>query len=91
MASNIFNDLQKYAQQKINDLQTFPEFSVFTKAYDFPKAPRTTNMVDRLMRPMDKYLFTSQYFHGSNDPAELSIMGSHPKFCAFKSLHHKKI
>ncbi|RKZ80544.1 MAG: hypothetical protein DRR19_23435 [Candidatus Parabeggiatoa sp. nov. 1] len=27
-ASNIFNDLQKYAQQKINDLQTFPEFSV---------------------------------------------------------------
>jgi len=28
LASNIFNDLQKHAQPKINDLQTFPEFSV---------------------------------------------------------------
>jgi hypothetical protein len=28
LASNIFNDLQKLAQPKINDLQTFPEFSV---------------------------------------------------------------
>ncbi len=45
----------------------------FTPAYDFPKAPRTTNMVDRLMRPMDKYLFTSQYFQGSLETAELSI------------------
>jgi len=30
-------------------------------------------MVDRLMRPMDKHLFCSQYFHGSLEAAELSI------------------
>jgi len=55
-------------------IETIRENSTFfTKAYDFPAAPRTTNMVDRLMRPMDKYLFSRQYFHGSLETAELSI------------------
>jgi len=53
--------------EKLREKSTF-----FTNAYAFPKTPRTTNMVDRLMRPMDKYLFCSQYFHGSWEAAELS-------------------
>ncbi len=37
----------------------------FTKSYDHTDARRTSNMVDRLMRWADKYLFNMQYFHGS--------------------------
>jgi len=33
----------------------------FTVAYDFPRAHRMKNSVDRLM---DRYLFTMRYFHG---------------------------
>ena len=45
----------------------------FSPAYDHVKCHRTSNMVDRLMRFMDKYLFGSQYFHGSLFAAEQSI------------------
>ena len=70
-ASNSKNNVPSFILEKIEKLR---EKSIsFTKAYDFPKAPRTTNMVDRLMRPMDKHLFCSQYFHGSLETAELSI------------------
>ncbi len=61
--SVIYEKIEKLRQKSI----------FYTKTYDFPIAPRTTNMVDRLMRPMDKYLFISQYFHGSLETAELSI------------------
>jgi len=44
-------------------------------AYDFPKALRTSNMIDRLMQRMDRHLFSTQYFHGSMLSAELSIRG----------------
>ncbi len=37
----------------------------FTKAYDLPGSHRTSNMIDRLMQRMDRYLFNTQYFHGS--------------------------
>lgn len=37
----------------------------FAKAYDFPGAYRTSNMIDRLMKRMDRHLFTTCYFHGS--------------------------
>jgi hypothetical protein len=35
----------------------------FIKAFDHPNAHRTSNMVDRLMRWLDRYLFNMQYFH----------------------------
>ena len=55
-------------------LETRREKSTFfTRASDFPAAPRTTRMVDRLMPRMDKHLFSVQYFHGSHQTAELSI------------------
>lgn len=45
----------------------------FAKAYDHPNAHRTSNMVDRLMRWLDKYLFNMQYFHGTLASAEMGI------------------
>ena len=45
----------------------------FAKAYDHPGAHRTSNMADRLMRWLDRYLFNMQYFHGTLASAELGI------------------
>lgn len=45
----------------------------FLLAYDFPTCLRTSNMVDRLMRGMDKYLFAKQDFHGTLVSAEYGI------------------
>lgn len=44
-------------------------------AYDFPHAHRTSNMLDRIMRRMDRWLFDTQYFHGKIAAAELSVRG----------------
>lgn len=45
----------------------------FTKAYDLPGSHRTSNMIDRLMQRMDRYLFSMQYFHGTIESAEQGI------------------
>lgn len=45
----------------------------FAAAYDFPSCLRTSNMVDRLMRGMDRYLFAHQGFHGTIVSAEYGI------------------
>jgi hypothetical protein len=45
----------------------------FLPAYDFPTCLRTSNMIDRLMRGMDKYLFAQQDFHGTLVSAEYGI------------------
>ena len=45
----------------------------FIKAYDFPGAHRTSNMVDRLMKWQDEYLFNRKYFHGTLESAETAI------------------
>ena len=42
-------------------------------AYDHPQCLRTSNMLDRLMQKMDRYLFMMRYFHGHLDSAEISI------------------
>ena len=46
---------------------------LFAKAYHHPDAYRTSNMVDRLMRRQDRFLFNRQYFHRSLEAAELAI------------------
>jgi hypothetical protein len=46
---------------------------LFAQAYDHPDAYRTSNMVDRLMRRQDRFLFNRQYFHRSLEAAELAI------------------
>jgi hypothetical protein len=49
--------------------------AAYRVAYEHPKAHRTSNMVDRLMQRMDRHLYSTQYFHGSMDAAQLSIRG----------------
>jgi len=45
----------------------------FLPAYDCPTCLRTSNMIDRLMRGMDKYLAAHQDFHGTLVSAEYGI------------------
>ncbi len=45
----------------------------FMKAYDFPGAHRTSNMIDRLMKWQDEFLFNRKYFHGTLETAETAI------------------
>ncbi len=54
--------------QKLRD-----NLALYSEAYDYPGAHRTSNMLDRLMQRMDRHLFASQYFHGSLSSAKLSI------------------
>ena len=39
-------------------------------SYDHEQAHRTSNLVDRLMRYIDRAFFRSQYFHGTGESAE---------------------
>jgi hypothetical protein len=55
----------------------------FSKGYDHPEAHRTSNMVDRLMKFLDRAFCNAQYFHGMPDSAEsrvraLALLGN---FC----------
>jgi len=45
----------------------------FVKAYDFPSAYRTSNMLDRHMEPMARFLYCTRYFHGHLMSAEMRI------------------
>jgi hypothetical protein len=58
---------------KIKLLKLCEKKAGFLPAYDFPTCLRTSTMVDRLMRGMDKYLFAKQYFHGTLVSTEYGI------------------
>ena len=45
----------------------------FSQSYDHPEAHRTSNMVDRLMKFLDRAFFNAQYFHGMSDSAESRV------------------
>jgi hypothetical protein len=45
----------------------------FVLAYDYPLAHRTSNMLDRHMNLMNRWLFSSRFFHGHWTSAERSI------------------
>jgi hypothetical protein len=45
----------------------------FSTIYDHPEAHRTSNMVDRLMKFLDRAFFNAQYFHGRPDSAESRV------------------
>ena len=59
------------ALTKINSL--YDKSSLYQRAYDHAEAYRTSNMVDRLMRWLDRSLFTRQYYHGTLDSANQSV------------------
>lgn len=45
----------------------------FMISYDFSKAHRTSNMIDRLMDFMDKFLYNRKYLKGKNSTAQKSV------------------
>ena len=47
--------------------------SEFVKAFDYPSAYRTSNMIDRHMDPLDRYLYSAKYFHGHLTTAEYGV------------------
>ena len=47
----------------------------FCLAFDHPDAYRTSNMIDRHMNPMARWLFNGHYFHGHRLSADLRIRG----------------
>lgn len=72
--------LREWAQETLDEgvvldklLALCEKAPLFAQAYDHPSAHRTSNMVDRLMRWQDRYLFSRQYFHRSWEAAELGI------------------
>jgi hypothetical protein len=49
--------------------------SLWLKAYDHPRGHRTSNMLDRIMRPMNRYFFDGQHLHGTTASNERHIRG----------------
>lgn len=47
--------------------------SIFVRWYQHPTARRTSNMIDRHMVPMDRYIHDMRHFHGHLASAERSI------------------
>jgi hypothetical protein len=47
----------------------------FSPAYDHPGCRRTSNMLDRHLDALDRYLYSIRYFHGHLVSAELSVRG----------------
>lgn len=45
----------------------------FIKAYAYPAAYRTSNMIDRHMEPLARYLYSTKYFNGHLMSAERSV------------------
>jgi hypothetical protein len=45
----------------------------FIRSYDHERAHRTSNLVDRLMKFLDRACFNAQYFHGTLASAELRV------------------
>lgn len=46
---------------------------LFVLAFDFPQAYRTSNMIDRHMEPLDRWLSDARFFHGHWPSAELQV------------------
>lgn len=72
-------DFQLWAQQELAGpaleavLKLCAKSDLFALAFDYPSAYRTSNMIDRHMIPLDRWLCASRYFHGHWSSAELQI------------------
>jgi hypothetical protein len=49
--------------------------NLWLAAYDHPQAHRTSNMLDRIMRPMNRYFFDGQHLHGTQATNERHVRG----------------
>lgn len=73
-------NFKKWAKQNIENpkaieaiLKLCQKTTLFVKTYHHPSAYRTSNMLDRAMDRMDRYLFMGKYFHGHLLSAEYRI------------------
>ncbi len=72
-------EFQAWAQQALTGtaLETIEKLGAkterFVLAFDYPQAYRTSNMIDRLMEPMARWLFSARAFHGHWRSAELQV------------------
>jgi hypothetical protein len=71
--------ISKIAQIDINSLTVLAQVEkmknnahLFATSFDC-EGKRTSNMVDRAIKPMDKFLSNAQYFHGNLSSAQLTI------------------
>ena len=73
------SQFQTWAQQAVSGtaLQAIEKLGAkterFVLAFDYPQAYRTSNMIDRLMEPMARWLFAARAFHGHWRSAELQV------------------
>lgn len=73
--------LQNWAHEKLQGtgsalqsvLKLCAKADQFVLAFEHPNAYRTSNMIDRHMLPMDKWLFQRQSFHGHLASAEKTV------------------
>ena len=73
--------LQEWAEEKLQGtgtawqsvLKLCAKADRFVLAYDHPNAYRTSNMIDRHMLPMDRWLFHTKHFHGHLLSAEKAV------------------
>ena len=72
-------DLRLWAQHHLRAsalqsvLKLCDKWPLYTRAFHFPNAYRTSNMLDRHMEPMARYLYSTRYFHGHLMSAEYQI------------------
>jgi hypothetical protein len=48
---------------------------LWQRAYDYPGSQRTSNLLDRVMRPLYRYLFAGQHLHGQTASNERHLRG----------------
>jgi hypothetical protein len=58
---------------KTHTLDLCAKRAQFSQSYDHGYAHRTSNMVDRLMKFLDRACFNAQYFHGTFEAAESRV------------------
>jgi len=73
-------DLQTWAKQTLPAgtaleavLKLCAKAPLYAQAYAYPAAHRTSNMLDRHMDLLDRYLYSMRYFHGDLMSAEYSV------------------
>jgi len=64
------SDVLPESERKQKTLDLCDQRDAFSPSDEHPLAPRTRNMVDRLMRFLDRAFFNAQYFHGLPESAE---------------------
>jgi hypothetical protein len=65
--------LQGVVLEEIEDLVAKKD--LWLEAYDHPQGHRTSNMLDRLMRPMHRYFFDGQPLHGGRRTNDRHVRG----------------